>query len=108
MWEDLGVDAVKSLATTNKSITKTSDTMKKLDKVKYDNVGDQIAGLGREFKTQITEQLNKKATPAISNFIKNRINKIIINRLFFFPIFTSHSTLGSCPSAFSPVAYFLF
>ena len=70
MWEDLGVDAVKSLATTNKSITKTRDTMKTLDKVKYDNVGDQIAGLGREFKTEITEQLNKKATPAISNFIK--------------------------------------
>ena len=74
MWEDLGVEAVASLATTNKSIDKTSSAMQKLDAQKYANVTDEISALGRSFKTKLSDSIKKNALPAVRDFL-NQLKK---------------------------------
>lgn len=74
MWEDLGVEAVASLATTDKSIVKTSAAMQKLDAQKYANVTDEISALGRSFKTKLSDSIKKDALPAVRDFL-NQLKK---------------------------------
>lgn len=74
MWEDLGVEAVASLATTEKSIDKTSDAMQELDKQRYSNVTDEISALGRSFKTKLSDSIKKTALPAVRDFL-NQLKK---------------------------------
>lgn len=74
MWEDLGVEAVASLATTDKSIDKTFAAMQKLDAQKYANVTDEISALGRSFKTKLSDSIKKDALPAVRDFL-NQLKK---------------------------------
>lgn len=58
MWEDLGGKAVTALIDIENSTDKTADTLKKIDEVKYDNIGDAIEGVKRQVETSLMPVFN--------------------------------------------------
>jgi len=67
MWEDLGADAISALMDTNGQINMTKDSMAEINAIKYDSVGDAMAGLGRNLQTSILMPLGDKLLPIISD-----------------------------------------
>ena len=59
MWEDLGADVVTSLSTAKKSISQTTNTMEEMKKIKYDDLKNQLAGIGRTVTTDIIVPLGE-------------------------------------------------
>lgn len=69
MWEDLGVDAVKALTDTQGEISKTTDAMKEIKDLKYDDVNTQLTQMWREIETEFVKPVVEKAIPEIKNGI---------------------------------------
>ena len=69
MWEDLGADVVTSLSTANKSISQTTDTMEEMKKIKYDDLKNQLAGIGRTVTTDIIVPLGERLLPVIESVV---------------------------------------
>lgn len=69
MWEDLGADVVTSLSTANKSISQTTDTMDEMKKIKYDDLKNQLAGIGRTVTTDIIVPLGERLLPVIESVV---------------------------------------
>ncbi|MFC0188492.1 phage tail tape measure protein [Fictibacillus aquaticus] len=70
-WEDLETKTMLALGTVRKEADMTADTLGKMDQVKYNSVGEAIAGIGRQIAGNILIPLEKKAMPGINKFVNN-------------------------------------
>lgn len=68
MWEDLGVDGVKSLTKLTKQVDKTADTLDDINNVKYDDLESAFEGAGRAIQTGFIKPIGDKALPAFKDF----------------------------------------
>lgn len=69
MWEDLGVEGMKALTNLNGEISTTTDALSAINKVKYDDFGSAMSGLGRILKTNFVLPIGEEALPALSDFV---------------------------------------
>ena len=79
MWEDLGADAVKALSNTNGAINTTNDNLENIKKIKYDDFGSAMAGIGRQLEVGIIIPIGEKILPlleAFSNWLNEKMPKI--------------------------------
>lgn len=70
MFEDLGFDAVYSLSQVDGSISKSSDALKQLNEIKYDDIGSAIQGLKRELEVGVVEPLGDELKPVVEDAIE--------------------------------------
>lgn len=68
MWEDLGVEAIGALTNVNGEIDKSADTLEKMNKIKYNDLGSAISGIGRIVKTDLLIPMGKEVLPLLSEF----------------------------------------
>ena len=73
MWEDLGEDTVMALMNTQGEISKTTDAMKQLTEIKYDNLSSAVTGIGRQIQTGLLLPIAEKLMPAF-NSLANSIS----------------------------------
>lgn len=59
MWEDLGPDVVKQLASITDEAYAAGDELSKMSEVKYDNLGDALKGAGRKIETALMPVANQ-------------------------------------------------
>lgn len=70
MFEDLGVEGIAALGNVNSGISTTKDALSEINAVKYDTVGEALAGLGRNLETSILIPLGQKIMPKINEFVE--------------------------------------
>ena len=70
MWEDLGKDGVKALMNVNGKASKTSETLKKMNEQKYDDLGSSFEELGRTMKTDIIDPLGDDLKPVVDDVVQ--------------------------------------
>lgn len=70
MWEDLGADAVKALSNTNGAINTTNDNLENIKKIKYDDFGSAMEGIGRQLEVGIIIPIGEKILPLLETFSK--------------------------------------
>ena len=76
MWEDLGIKAVLAMGDTTEAIDITRNTMEELKKQRYDDLQNQISGIGRTLLTEIAIPLGEELIPIVSEFVEE-IAKIV-------------------------------
>lgn len=69
MWEDMGGDAILAMGKLEGSIDGTSDTMEKINAVKYDDIGSALAGIGRTLKVELLQPLVDLILPHLETFV---------------------------------------
>lgn len=67
MWEDLGIEGIKALMNTQGELSKTKDSMKELDEIKYDDVQSQIKAVGRKFQDDVIIPIVEKGLPKFND-----------------------------------------
>lgn len=67
MWEDLGKDGVSALMDVSGEADKTASTLDDINKVKYDDAGNQFEKLKRKMITEILEPAAKNLIPKIED-----------------------------------------
>ncbi len=70
MFEDLGYDAVLALSKTDGEISKTSDALKTLNDVRYDDIGSALQGLGRTLQTDLVDPIGEELKPVVEDAIE--------------------------------------
>lgn len=70
MYEDLGQEAVLALSQTEGEISKTSDALKTLNEVKYDDIGSALQGLGRTLQTDLVDPIGEELKPVVEDAIE--------------------------------------
>lgn len=78
MWEDLQADGVKALSNIDGEFNKTSETMKEVNDIAYDDAGASLTELGRTIETEIIQPFVNKVVPPIKDFIDWLIQNIPI------------------------------
>ncbi|MDP4144163.1 MAG: phage tail tape measure protein [Bacillota bacterium] len=68
MWEDLGKSGIQSLTNLNGQIGKTSDTLKDINKIQYNDLGSATEGIKRQIETGILVPLSEKLLPKLNDF----------------------------------------
>ncbi|WP_302153529.1 phage tail tape measure protein [Eubacterium ventriosum] len=79
MGEDANLNVVKSLTTLGDSYDDVKGTMEEIDKIKYDDVKNQFAQIGRTLQMQVITPLAQKAIPTVQKFTDyciNNMNKV--------------------------------
>lgn len=71
MWEDLGPEVVKQLASITDEAYAAGDELAKMSEVKYDNLGDALKGAGRKIETALMPIANK-----MTSFLTDILGKI--------------------------------
>lgn len=71
MWEDLGEEAVLALLNTKGEIAPTTDALKEINSIKYDNIGSAIEGIKRNLQTSLAEPIKNEVMPAVNEFIED-------------------------------------
>ena len=71
MWEDMGDKAVKALTNTDGEITKNKNALEEINKVKYNDIGSAISGIGRQLETGLLIPLGEKVLPKLNEFANN-------------------------------------
>ena len=69
MWEDLGPEVVTQLASIEEGAYATGEELGKMAKVKYDNLGDMMAALGRQVELLLIP-VGEALIPAISELVE--------------------------------------
>lgn len=69
MWEDLGVKGIKALTDTRGEISTSTDALKDLNNIKYNDIGSALEGLKRKLITSIAEPIGKEITPKVNDMI---------------------------------------
>lgn len=69
MWEDLGPEVVTQLASIEDGAYATGEELGKMAKVKYDNLGDMMAALGRQVELLLIP-VGEALIPAISELVE--------------------------------------
>lgn len=59
MWEDLGIDGVQALMNTQGAIDLNIDSLSQLNEVRYDNLTDFMASIGRELESNLMPLINE-------------------------------------------------
>ena len=67
-WEDLGLKGVTALVNTKGAITDTTDSLKKINEVKYNTFGEAMEGIKRNLETGILIPFGEKVLPKINEF----------------------------------------
>ena len=68
MWEDLGVEAIGALTNVRGEFDKTGDTLEQINKIKYNDLGSAITGIGRTFQADVLIPLGKDILPILNEF----------------------------------------
>ncbi|MEK3855935.1 phage tail tape measure protein [Cytobacillus sp. FSL H8-0458] len=79
-FEDLEYQAVLSLGNVQEVADKSADTLKKIDEIRFNSVGEAISGIWRIFNAEVLIPLEQKMMPSINNAfntIKNIVPGII-------------------------------
>lgn len=69
MWEDLGATVIGEMANFGDEFNSTRETMESLNKVKYDDIGSALEGLGRQLQTKVVEPLGEELKPVVEDVI---------------------------------------
>jgi phage-related minor tail protein len=69
-FEDLGIKGIAALVSTEGEINKNIDALDKINKVKYDTLGEAMEGIRRNLLTGIFIPLEKKIMPKMNEFVK--------------------------------------
>jgi phage-related protein len=69
-FEDLEAKAIEALGNIQSKTNQNADTLKKINDVKYDTVGEAFAGIWRNIETNFFIPLGEKMMPAIESLIK--------------------------------------
>ena len=72
MWEDLGADVITSLTEINDGIDSTTDTMAKLQEVKYNDLGSMFEGLKRSVEMLLLP-LGEQLIPLLSELVQSSL-----------------------------------
>ncbi len=91
MWEDLGKDAISSLAGVNGTMDLTKDTMTEIRDIKYSTTSNEWKKLGRALQTEFIIPMGEKALPTakkLVSFLTTNLDSII-------PIIKKITTLGA-------------
>lgn len=68
-FEDLGADAVIAMAQTNTSIKGTQDSLDDINSIKYDTIGEALAGVGRSAIANVLIPIQDKLMPGVNKSI---------------------------------------
>ncbi|MGD6994004.1 phage tail tape measure protein [Sutcliffiella horikoshii] len=85
--EDLGPEFQNFFSNVTEQANISADTLKKIDDIKYDSIGEAIQGIWRKFQEKLLIPLQDKMMPGINNFVnkfKNGMTGLIVflNTLF--------------------------
>lgn len=69
MFEDLEAGAVTALGNIDGSADKSADTLKKIDQVKYNSIGEAMQGIKRSLEVEVIDPINTRIMPTINEFI---------------------------------------
>ena len=109
MYEDLGETAVLALNDMSDGFNRTIDTAQELMDIKYDSLGDALAGIGRSFEgitTKIGDSLLpilEQATPIIQKVVDKLINWIDANPQLVSALAIAAGAIGGLLSVLGPV-----
>jgi phage-related minor tail protein len=67
-WEDLDEKTIAGLAKVKKSGDMSADTLKKMNAIKYNDLGSAITGVGRQLTVGMIEPVQKHVLPALNKF----------------------------------------
>jgi len=67
-FEDMGIKGITALVNTNGSIKTTTDSLKKINDVKYNTLGEAIEGIKRSFETGVLLPLGEQITPKLNEW----------------------------------------
>lgn len=73
MWEDLGEDAIRSLANVNGGISTTGNALKQIDNNRLKDLGAQFEAIGRDINTDLVYPIGKELMPVVKDIIKSVI-----------------------------------
>lgn len=76
MWEDLGIDGVQALMNTQGAIDLNIDSLSQLNEVRYDNLTDFMASIGRELESNLMPLIND-VFPLIQDSIQVPLENIV-------------------------------
>lgn len=68
MWEDLGVEAIGALSSIEGEFSQTANTLQEINKIKYNDLGSAIQGIGRLLQTNLLIPLGKDILPVLNEF----------------------------------------
>lgn len=89
-WEDLGADAVLSLANVNSEIDTTRDKLTEIGEIKYDDLGSMLETLKRKFELML-QPLGEQLIPIIIEAVEELtpvVESIIPSLIDFLPVVT--------------------
>lgn len=67
-FEDLEAEAIVALGNVGDSANMNGDTLKKMNEIKYDNLGDALTGIGRSLQVAILDPIQEHVLPALGSF----------------------------------------
>lgn len=68
-FEDLESETIMALGTVKEQANSTGDTLKKMDAVKYDNMGSALKGMGRTIVVDLLKPIQEKVMPMMNKFV---------------------------------------
>jgi phage-related minor tail protein len=75
-FEDLGEKTVQALGKVGNTANMTGDTLKKMDAVKYNNIGSAFEGLKRQIITGLLDPIQGHVMPMLNTFINFMIKNM--------------------------------
>jgi phage-related minor tail protein len=68
-FEDLEMEAFKSLSSTTKHVDATKKSMEKIKQVKYNSVGEAFKGIWRNIQTGLIDKINTNLMPLLNDMV---------------------------------------
>nr|DAV39002.1 MAG TPA: tail tape measure protein [Caudoviricetes sp.] len=68
MWEDLGVEAIGALSSIEGEFSQTANTLQEINKIKYNDLGSAIQGIGRLLQTNLLIPIGNDILPVLNEF----------------------------------------
>ncbi|PAE17295.1 hypothetical protein CHH91_04630 [Virgibacillus sp. 7505] len=93
--EDVGVRAVLALGDVEGQADKTADTLKEINDVNYDTIGEAAQGVGRKFVTGVLLPIQDKVMPGINTAIDKVTEWSGKLRKVFGSLFSDHKAEGA-------------
>lgn len=70
MWEDLGIEGVKALTDVTGSADATKETLREIDAIKYNDLGNAFSEIGRIIKVDLLQPIMDELEPTIKSFVE--------------------------------------
>lgn len=68
MWEDLGIEAIGALSSIEGEFSQTANTLQEINKIKYNDLGSAIQGIGRSLQINLLIPLGNDILPVLNEF----------------------------------------